>query len=129
MKFTKPLSALLQKGELELISAIKFVNNRTDLMKKWRSGEGSGRFEKVCRDASIILGEVQLPRYNPFLDYIVSDLVTRFQSHNTKAINLCKLLPRQLKRNLPSASDIKDIIEIYQDVIPEVDSVDVQMEM
>ena len=110
MTTTKPLSVTLQKGEMELIRALKYVKELTGVLENWRSGSGSGRFEAVFQDASNLLGEVQMDQlplgcrgrlanpdesakayyrrtiYNPFKDYLLSDLRAHFMSHNTKGI-------------------------------------------
>ena len=67
--------------------------------------------------------------YNPFLDYIVTDLRARFQSHSTKALNLCKLLPHELKERITTLGDLQETVQMYKHVIPEVDSLDIQLEM
>ena len=63
------------------------------------------------------------------MDYIITDLTFRFQSHNNIAKNLCKLLPRQLKDATSLSSDLQETVNFYKDVIPEIESFDFQLEM
>ena len=50
-------------------------------------------------------------------------------SHNTKAINICKPLPRQLKAAKVSFSDLPEVLEMYKNIIPEIDTLEIQLEM
>ena len=57
----KRLSVALQAGDLELHRCLKYVNDFSDLLKRWRNDEGSGSFDNVFRDAEKVLGDVRHP--------------------------------------------------------------------
>lgn len=141
---TLPLSRSLQATEIDILSAVQLINTTTASLQRQRE-TSTDTFKKLFNQAEAIANEIgaeitvrritgrqtnrpniqtqsveeyyRLSVYNPFLDYMLSEMSSRFPRAAMQRIGQ---LQKLLSRNF-SDEDIEDVLqgaEVYKEDLP-----------
>jgi hypothetical protein len=136
-----PLTTLLQSKSIDLVECCSEVGTVVSVLKKYR--ETPETFNEIFSKASVLCDmagtEVTIPRlagrqqhrsnvaqtspldyyrinvFNPFTDYLLTELSDRFLSHQSNAFTLQCLVPKFCCKC--TVSDVKPAITFYQDIL------------